>query len=157
MTNNTEASLERVKQSALKFGGVKTAAGSGVILTYGALNDLINDFIQEFQPATVQEGKPSAYLVNYYELTKGGNKKNVTQASLEPYAPTILMDEEPKVEERILISVTPLFTRPPITLTREVIEIELLEYFEDEQIISEIATDLLKNINRGLAELQGNG
>lgn len=55
---------------------------------------------------------PDGWLVNYYELTTSGTKRNVICCSLEPAAPTILTQQEPEIESRTLISAKPLYLAP---------------------------------------------
>ena len=52
---------------------------------------------------------PAAYLVTYREVTKSGQPKRCTFASLDPYPPDIGPDDD--AETRVLISAVPLYTR----------------------------------------------
>ena len=63
---------------------------------------------QAEQPGEREE--PEAYLVEYREDTKGGDRRHCTIASLEPHEPVILIDDEPNIESRTLLKVTPLYT-----------------------------------------------
>jgi len=55
--------------------------------------------------------EPEAYLVNYYEETRSGQKLNVTIASLEPREPYVSTDDK-TVERREFIKEMPLVVRP---------------------------------------------
>lgn len=64
-------------------------------------------------------GEPDAYLVEYRETLINGSKKRCTQASLEPREPTIFRNEEPEVEARELLKVTPLYASRSATAESE--------------------------------------
>lgn len=70
--------------------------------------------------------EPDGYTITFYEDTRGGDRKRITQCSIELHLPNIPLGVN-NVEFRDLISTTPLFSRPPITSERE---LELLAVIE---------------------------
>ena len=87
--------------------------------TWTSPDELRTDYIQVIENcmrkiAEYESAEPVAYLINLYEGTKSGwgGKKNVTMASLEPDAPTIILDREKDIESRRLIKAIPLIIKP---------------------------------------------
>jgi hypothetical protein len=64
------------------------------------------------EDSTSSSIEPSAYLVEFREVLKNGDKRRCTMASLEPHEPT-LITEDHRIESRELLKVTPLYTGVP--------------------------------------------
>lgn len=60
----------------------------------------------------MNQPEPNAYLVEYREVSKQGEKKHCVEASLEPRAPSV--SHYGNVESRELLKVTPLYARPEV-------------------------------------------
>ena len=112
MTSNTEVSLDDLIEAATRNGGFIIHKDGNCFFTN---MDFVRRLLKEFttpQPATVQDGKAIGYVVSIGGDYQFFRDYDTALRERRQYEQSVAPDFEQMLPQ-------PVFTHPPITLTRE--------------------------------------